>query len=224
VQNFNPIGPPFAKKFANLCCFFLSYNFFLFSKVFLLNLYTTSGGKFSMTANSKKFLQIFQFVALNLRLSNFVIMKFDCCASVIYDKINRSFNTSNSQWPQFAKFLQTSILNVFSFKQDKKWSLLWRQIRDGQQARWKKAKCNDGNFAIITIREILQKLISTFFWTSSKTKECEVSWWRFRDGHYSRNFAKIIFDFILNAKQDERKRNVMMAVSWWSPIAKFCKN
>jgi len=142
---------------------------------------------------------------------------------------------------QYIQFAMTEIREIFakiksyiflSFKQDKNRSLLWWQFRDGQQARrkkaqcrggnfamvticeilrklistffWtprrKKAKCHDGNFAMVTIREILQKLISIFFWTSSKTKESEGSWWQFRNGQHSRNFAKINFDFFLNAK------------------------
>ena len=57
-----------------------------------------------------------------------------------------------------------------------------------------------------------------------KTKESEVLRWQFHDSHHSWNFAKINFDFFLNAKQDPRKRSVMMAISRWSPFAKICKN
>ena len=66
---------------------------------------------------------------------------------------------------------------------------------------------------MVTIREILQKLISNFCWTPSKMNEREMSWWQFRDGHHSRNFATNNFDFLLNVKQNERKRSVMMAIS-----------
>jgi len=92
------------------------------------------------------------------------------------------------------------------------------------QARRKKAQCYDGIFAMVTICENLQKLISTFFSASSKTKKSVVSWWRIRDGHHSRNFAKMNFDFLVRLNQDEKKRSVMMAFSLWSPFAKFCKN
>ena len=68
----------------------------------------------------------------------------------------------------------------------------------------KKGRRRDGNFAMATICEILQKLISTFFWTSTNMKESAVSWWQFRDGHKLRNFAKINFDFFLNAKQHKK--------------------
>ena len=83
-----------------------------------------------------------------------------------------------SQWSPFAKFCKNEF-RLFSER----------------QVRRKKVKCHDGSFAMVTIREIWQKWISTFFWTPSKTKESEVSWWQFRDGHHSINFAKINFNF-----------------------------
>jgi len=102
MLNSQPIGmkfgmqesPTFAKKICKFVFFFV--NFFL--KAFLLYIYNTSDGKIFMTANSKKFWQLFQFVAINLKLSNFFVkIKFDCFASVMCDKIKRSFNTSSSQ-------------------------------------------------------------------------------------------------------------------------------
>ena len=95
--------------------------------------------------------------------------------------------TAVSQWSPFAKFCKNEF-RLFSER----------------QVRRKKVKCHDGNFAMATIRKILQKLISTFFWTSSKTKESAVSLWRIRDGHHSRNFSKMKFDFVLSVKNDEK--------------------
>ena len=97
-----------------------------------------------------------------------------------------------SQWSPFAKFCKNEF-RLFSER----------------QVRRKKVKCHDGNFAMVTIREILQKLTSTFFWTSSKTKESALSFWRIRDGHHSRNFSKMEFDFFLSVKNDEKG-----AVTW----------
>ena len=99
---------------------------------------------------------------------------------------------------QYIQFSMTEIREIFakinsyiflSFKQDKNKSLLLWQFRDGQQARRKKAQCCGGNFTMVTICEILRKLISTFFWTLRR-----------------------------------KKSGVMMAISRWSPFAKFCKN
>ena len=137
----------------------------------------------------------------------FVKIKLDCCASVMHDKIKRSFNTSNSQWPQFAKFLQKwNFTFFFSFKQDGK------------------RRCHDGNFVIATICEILQKFISIFFLNVKQDERKRsvvmvISRWP-----HLRNFAKINFDFFLNARKHKRKRRVMMAISRWPPFPKFCKN
>ena len=60
---------------------------------------------------------------------------------------------------------------------------------------WRKeVQFHDGSFAMVTIRETLQNLISTVFSPLSMTKGSGVSWWQYRDGHHSRNFAKINFD------------------------------
>ena len=101
-----------------------------------------------------------------------------------------------------------------------------------------------------TIREILQKSFPTCFNRQACRKKHYVTMANstrmssVRDGHHSRNFAKIISNFFLSAKhgekalchdgkvylnvqhnvQSERKRSVMMANSRWPPFAKFCKN
>jgi len=72
--------------------------------------------------------------------------------------------------------------------------------------------------------KILQKLFPTFLWASSRTKGSSVSWWQARDGHHSRKFAKMNFNFLVSVKECENKRGVMMAKSRWAPFAKFCKN
>ena len=66
------------------------------------------------------------------------------------------------------------------------------------------------------------KILVFFFYL--KLAESAVSWWQFHDGHHSRNFAKINFDFFLYVKHDERKRCVVMAISRWPSLAKFRKN
>jgi len=68
---FQPDRTTICKKICKFVFFFFC-KFFLFSKAFLLYIYNTSDGNIFMTANSKKFLQIFQFVTITLKLSNFL--------------------------------------------------------------------------------------------------------------------------------------------------------
>ena len=145
-----------------------------------------------------------------------------------------------SWWPPFAKFCKNHFQLFLSAKHAEKRIMSRWQIPP-QCAAWcarcKKAQCHDGNFAMATICEILQKWVSTFFKALSKAKETAVSWWPIRDlqtwistffkalskakegavswrqlrnGHHLRNFAKTNFG--------KRKRGGMMANSRWPPF------
>ena len=72
--------------------------------------------------------------------------------------------TAVSQWSPLAKFCKNEF-RLFS----------------EHQVRRKKVKCHDGNFAMVTIREILQKLISTFFERQAKRKKVQC-----HDGNFAR--------------------------------------
>jgi len=117
-------------------------------------------------------------VAIRENVQNFAKLNLDFFVSVKQDEKKRDIVMASSRWPPFAKFCKNEFRLFCKRQQEEKkrcfmmansqWPPLAKFCENKfrlfckRQAGRKKTRLHDGEFAMATIREILQKLISTF--------------------------------------------------------------